>query len=377
MQFLTLAAFVVVAFGCAFYVLLESHEDLPIQAVVGLLVRGTLNGESDYVISSTHAHASLFAWSLMFLFGVIVVLLLLNLLIARFAKTFDMVYENVDANFKVAFARVVIDGMHKELLPPPFNLLRALVLFAYGRLEQAAAYTRSTRLRSLVEWRWLLDVLPTSPSPWVYVPLSAADDHHSTSHVSLHRVSFDGLSDRYGVGDGDDEPHNGDESVAHEVAAFLRTATNAKVALIPEGVEDYVLDHQHDVRTGGLSNSGQHAFALAACEDSRTQPCAVLPVVRVQGLSQLRSARALPPTRACAPRAAGRARGAVAHFNAKGHFLSRAAPQRAAGDREGAAERHTQYFAARGDGADGPIRRHVRWRTHVSRAGGAARAGAA
>ena len=37
----------------------------------------------------------------MFLFGVVVVLLLLNLLIARFAKTFDMVYENVEHNFKV------------------------------------------------------------------------------------------------------------------------------------------------------------------------------------------------------------------------------------------------------------------------------------
>ena len=32
----------------------------------------------------------------MLLFGVVVVLLLLNLLIARFAKTFDMVYESVD-----------------------------------------------------------------------------------------------------------------------------------------------------------------------------------------------------------------------------------------------------------------------------------------
>lgn len=36
------------------------------------------------------------AWILMLAFGIVVVLLLLNLLIARFAKTFDMVYENLD-----------------------------------------------------------------------------------------------------------------------------------------------------------------------------------------------------------------------------------------------------------------------------------------
>ena len=60
----------------------------------------------------------------MFLFGVVVVLLLLNLLIARFAKTFDLVYENVDANFKVAFARVVVEGCKKDLSPPPLNLVR-------------------------------------------------------------------------------------------------------------------------------------------------------------------------------------------------------------------------------------------------------------
>ena len=110
MQFLILAAFVVIAFGCAFFVLLRPNdptsEGRTVWQVVGLLVRGTLNGESDYVIATTHPRreAAYFAWSLMFLFGVIVVLLLLNLLIARFAKTFDMVYENVDANFKVAFA---------------------------------------------------------------------------------------------------------------------------------------------------------------------------------------------------------------------------------------------------------------------------------
>ena len=119
-QFLTLFLFVVVSFGCSFYVLFSAAQathdgsghlqqgslaaaeaeggvaeggvaegslpaDLSVITVVRLLVQGTLNGESDYVLQIMHTHSPI-AWALMFLFGVIVVLLLLNLLIARFAK---------------------------------------------------------------------------------------------------------------------------------------------------------------------------------------------------------------------------------------------------------------------------------------------------
>ena len=166
MQFLVLFTFVVVSFGCAFYVLLKADnarvppsaslyrsgggggggggngggggggvealgdanpsggvaaaaaavrrlavsgddtddavqgDPLTVITVVRLLVQGTLNGESDFVLETMRAGSPI-AWGLMFLFGVVVVLLLLNLLIARFAKTFDMVYENVEHNFKV------------------------------------------------------------------------------------------------------------------------------------------------------------------------------------------------------------------------------------------------------------------------------------
>ena len=86
-----------------------------------------MKGEPDHIMVQSDSHSA-FAWGVMALFGVVVVLLLLNLLIARFAKTFDMVYENVDANFKVAFARVVMAGYNKELLQPPLHLLRVFAV---------------------------------------------------------------------------------------------------------------------------------------------------------------------------------------------------------------------------------------------------------
>ena len=128
-QFLMLASIIIMAFACAFYVVI-THEQpgsdvgaLSLQQVLGLLVTAAMKGEPDHImleagVSTPFAHAA------MYLFGVVVVLLLLNLLIARFAKTYDLVYENVDANFKVAFARVVVEGCKKDLMPPPLNLVR-------------------------------------------------------------------------------------------------------------------------------------------------------------------------------------------------------------------------------------------------------------
>ena len=60
-------------------------------------------------------------------------------LVARFVKTFDMVFENVDSNFKVAFARVVVEARKKELLPPPLNLISAIISGLYDLCERGFA----------------------------------------------------------------------------------------------------------------------------------------------------------------------------------------------------------------------------------------------
>ena len=79
--------------------------------VIGLLITAAMKGEPDHIMlgpetellrsGEAHDFTITFASAAMYLFGVVVVLLLLNLLIARFAKTFDIISENVDAHFKV------------------------------------------------------------------------------------------------------------------------------------------------------------------------------------------------------------------------------------------------------------------------------------
>ena len=54
---------------------------------------------------------------------VLTVILLINLLIALMAKTFDIVHDNLSLNFKFLFARVVASAAAQSVVPPPLNLL--------------------------------------------------------------------------------------------------------------------------------------------------------------------------------------------------------------------------------------------------------------
>ena len=236
-QFLMLASFVLVGFAAAFFVnfngaikraaadgegAYDASSELSFYAILMKLAEGTMVGEPDRIliddieelsgsnsardVAHRAARSSIFAWCLMALFGICVVLLLLNLLIARFAKTFDMVYENVDANFKVAFARVTLKGAGLQAIPPPFNLLRSLLLAVYALVNHAVVKCRSL----------------------------------------THAERFVPLEDSPAAASG---PENYDITTedVRSIFEFLRKATSPEVQLYPKEVEKWVLQHQFDV----------------------------------------------------------------------------------------------------------------------------------
>jgi len=115
------------------------HVPISFFDVLTTLMEGTMDGEPDRIMAMQgESLVSRFAWCMMALFGVVVVLLLLNLLIARFAKTFDLVHEDLAGTFQVAFARVAIKGAGLQAIPPPFNLVRGLVLLSTRRPTRSA-----------------------------------------------------------------------------------------------------------------------------------------------------------------------------------------------------------------------------------------------
>merc|ERR1712216_925930 len=72
------------------------------------------------LITSSQAH---FAWGLMFLFVFLTLIMLLNLLIALMAKSFDNIYETQHFHFLYLSSRQASLWEVYPASPPPFNLL--------------------------------------------------------------------------------------------------------------------------------------------------------------------------------------------------------------------------------------------------------------
>ena len=192
------------------------------------------------------------------------------------------------AAFQVAFARVVMDGYNKELLPPPLNLLRALVLALYGCTRKSVALRMASLRLALALDDWAEPGTVASVFVhWLGSDGDASHHHHegdaAHSPAVVAAVRPGRLLERRGSNKGaamlggpgrllerrssnsgytmlggpgmlerrrsaNDDEHREEESmVAREVSAFLRKATDSQVAMLPEGVVDYVMNHQHDV----------------------------------------------------------------------------------------------------------------------------------
>jgi len=226
----------------------EGH--LTFMTVLTQLMEGAMDGELDRIMNlQAEAHASSFTWLMMAVFGITVVLLLLNLLIARFSKTFDMIYENVDANFKVAFARVVLKGAGQELVPPPFNLIRLAVLMVYSFLNLAAgwccegAYDRLSQLAGFGRAR-LLNCINANTRT------SAAGG--SPMQLQRRGSSYYSEVDSENAENDEEEMELMDEfSItlfeSRKITQFIRKASSLEVQLYPAAVEEWVARHQHDI----------------------------------------------------------------------------------------------------------------------------------
>ena len=87
-----------------------------------LLMQGALNGDAylDCARASSHPRAAVI---LLATFQISTSLLLVNMLIAMMAKTFDNVWEAQEVNYMYLFACTVAEWQLQPLVPPPLNLL--------------------------------------------------------------------------------------------------------------------------------------------------------------------------------------------------------------------------------------------------------------
>ena len=87
------------------------------------LIKTLVGAGGDHLECLEGTEQSFWAPTIMFVFLILTVVLLLNLLIAKFAKTFDVIFDTLDLNYQLLFARIVLSAKALPLFPAPFNLL--------------------------------------------------------------------------------------------------------------------------------------------------------------------------------------------------------------------------------------------------------------
>ena len=148
------------AVACAFVVLKQGFTSQPIGLAVDgyldvlrILIGATINSEpqdlQELPIDETSGKTIIVSsFLLAALFGLIVILLLLSMIVARFSLTFSNISDSIDAIYKLKFAQITVlytaQLRGSQLAPQPFNLLRRAILALYA-LFAAVACRRSTR----------------------------------------------------------------------------------------------------------------------------------------------------------------------------------------------------------------------------------------
>ena len=110
--------------------------------ILFVLFNSAFTGDThiECLLHLVHPGLAWFAWFLTFTFLIITLVLLLNMLIAMMAKTFDNVWEASQAEAQYLFARLVFYQAQRAPEPPPLNTLRAPSLLASWMLRQLVHY---------------------------------------------------------------------------------------------------------------------------------------------------------------------------------------------------------------------------------------------
>ena len=152
------------AVACAFVVLKQGFTSQPTLGlavdgyldVLRLLIGATINSEpqdlQDLPTDGTSGRTIIVSsFLLTALFGLLVILLTLNMIIARFSLTFSNISDSIDAIYKLKFAQMTVLYTERlrssQLAPQPFNLLRRAMLTLYALTEIPFAAHRRARGR--------------------------------------------------------------------------------------------------------------------------------------------------------------------------------------------------------------------------------------
>lgn len=161
------------------------------------LWKAQLNAEpttATYYIDGWEENKGWVGTALIFAFGFLLVVLLLNLLIAVFAKTVDQVTADLDSHFKLKFGQVVMKAVRLGVAPRPLNLVRRAVLSLYSLFHFDACGSMAMELMGL-QRNSRQEEARSATSPAEALSRNSADGDERAP-ASCKRASFDRIRKR-------------------------------------------------------------------------------------------------------------------------------------------------------------------------------------
>tara|TARA_B110001452_G_scaffold169606_1_gene141855 strand:+ start:216 stop:4025 length:3810 start_codon:yes stop_codon:yes gene_type:complete len=110
-----------------------------------LLIENFLMQEANLSCMRLYAAYPVVTWWLMVTFQLLSAVLMINMLIAMMAKTFDKIQDESAVNFNFLRAQIILTWVERDPSPPPFNLINIAVGYPAYMLTRCVAHVRDRR----------------------------------------------------------------------------------------------------------------------------------------------------------------------------------------------------------------------------------------
>ena len=102
---------------------MEDDFSTSIGSALVVILEVALGASDTRLACARGSRAGFLAWTLVLLCSVVTVVLLLNVIIAAMAKSFDLIYDDLDVNARFVRAKLILAAGRLPIAPPPLNLL--------------------------------------------------------------------------------------------------------------------------------------------------------------------------------------------------------------------------------------------------------------
>jgi len=266
LYFLVLLLFLLIAFAASWTVLLEPESSLiagcadelgggKFHTTLLLLLEGALTGSDYFECARNSTNSPVAAWMISFVYVTLTAVLLLNMLIAMMAKTFDNISEASATNYLFLFAQRTLALQNEPPTPPPLNALglpcqAMFLLWDWLRTESSARlYPKRAAANKYLSFYLSTGASGTEDTAEEKALSAEETEEKALSAEELKSAVARAEELKSAVARATDKARScaGSWSFANSSWSFYTAPDFAeKIAPLAKKVTEYIIDHQDD-----------------------------------------------------------------------------------------------------------------------------------